>query len=327
MKRLLLATTTALVLTGAAHAQDRGFAARDDAAQMTTNGFLDRRDDVSPELFGLYWRDVHGPLAARIDGMHQYWQHHLDAPDAGLLPESVAASGIDVSVPESERLEGLAEVTFASEGDRAGMGASPAAGQLMEDEQNIFRGTYLHSSVAGNTRTLVDHGSAMPQGEREAYHAILLIAANEDGDRPTFRQHVTEDIAAALTRAEHVVKVRYHLFESYDASGWDTPNVDNDRTQAEAFDTWIEIAFTDRAAAQRALDDVGHALAEPALIQAIHAYPVRTAYTLVYDGRPTLAGLRGASVAETIIAIGAENQRTLPVLQSMHGAEVEAPAN
>ena len=327
MKRLLLATTAALVLTGAVHAQDRGFAARDDAAQMTTNGFLDRRDDVSPELFGLYWRDVHGPLAARIDGMHQYWQHHLDAPDASLLPGVVAESGIDVTVSEAERLEGLAEVTFASEADRGGMGASPAAGQLMEDEQNIFKGTYLHSSVAGNTRTLVDHGPGIPQGEREAYHAILLIAENENSDSQAFRDLVTSDITAPLAAAEDVVKVRYHLFEGYDASGWDTPNVDNDRTQDQAFDAWVEIAFTGRAAAQRALDDIGATLASPDLIAAIHAYPVRAAYTLVYDGRPTLAGLRGASVAETITAIGAENQRTLPVLQSMHGREVEAPVN
>lgn len=327
MQRLLLATTAALVLTGAAYAQDRGFANRDDAAQMTTNGFLDRRDDVSPELFGLYWRDVHGPLAARIDGMHQYWQHHLDAPDAGLLPESVAASGVDVTVATTDRLEGLAEVTFASETDRAGLGASPAASQLMEDEQNAFKGTYLHSSVEGNTRTLVDHGPGAPQGTRDAYHAILLIAANETGDTQAFRDLVTAEITTPLVATADVVKVRYHLFEGYDASGWDTPNVDNDRTQDQAFDAWVEIAFSDRAAAQKALEDIGTALASPDLIAAIHAYPIRAAYTLVYDGRPTLAGLRGASVAETITAIGAENQRTLPVLQSMHGREVEAPVN
>lgn len=327
MKRLLLATTAALVLTSAAYAQDRGFATRDDAAQMTTNGFLDRRDDVSPELFGLYWRDVHGPLAARIDGVHQYWQHHLDAPDAGLLPESVAASGVDVTVAATDRLEGLAEVTFASEADRAGLGASPAAGQLMEDEQNVFKGTYLHSSVEGNTRTLVDHRPGTPQGTREAYHAILLIAGNETGDTQAFRDLVTAEITTPLVVSADVVKVRYHLFEGYDASGWDTPNVDNDRTQDQAFDAWVEIAFTDRAAAQRALDDIGATLANPDLIAAIHAYPVRAAYTLVYDGRPTLAGLRGVSVAETITAVGADNQRSLPVLQSMHGPDTEAPVN
>ena len=197
----------------------------------------------------------------------------------------------------------------------------------MEDEQNIFKGTYLHSSVEGNTRTLVDHGPGMPLGARNAYHAILLIAANEASENQVFRDLVTAQITTPLAVSADVVKVRYHLFEGYDASGWDTPNVDNDRTQDQAFDAWVEIAFTDRAAAQMALEDIGAALASPDLIAAIHAYPVRAAYTLVYDGRPTLAGLRGASVAETITAIGAENQRTLPVLQSMHGGEVEAPVN
>ncbi len=240
---------------------------------------------MEPELFGLYWRDVHGPLAARIDGMHQYWQHHLDAPDASLLPAAVGASGIDVDVSEADWLEGLAEVTFASEADRGGMGASPAAGQLMEDEQNVFKGTYLHSSIEGNTRTLVDHGPGAPQGARDAYHAILLIAANEAGDDGAFRDLVTAQITTPLAVSADVVKVRYHLFEGYDASGWDTPNVDNERTQDEAFEAWVEIAFADRAAAQAALAKIANGLANPELIAAIHAYPVRAAYTLVYEGR------------------------------------------
>ena len=327
MKKLLLSTTAALILTGVAQAQDRGFAARDDAAQMTTNGFLDRRDDIAPDLFGLYWRDVHGPLAARIDGMHQYWQHHLGAPDADVLPVAVAASGVDVAVSDADRLEGLAEVTFASEADRGGMGASPAAGQLMEDEQNVFKGTYLHSSVKGNTRTLVDTGPGAPQGERDAYHAILLIASNETADAQAFRDLVTTQITPALAVSDDVVKVRYHLFEGYDASGWDTPNVDNDRTQEQAFDAWVEIAYPDRAATEAALAGIADALANPKLITAIHAYPVQAAYTLVYDGRPTLAGLRGASIAENITQVGAANQASLPVLQSMHGLDTEAPAN
>ena len=328
MKHLLLATATLAMLTTPALADDRGFAGRDDAAQMATNGFLDRRDDVPAALFYAYWRDVHGPLAARIDGMHQYWQHHLDVPDPGLLPAAVADSGIAVTALDTDRLEGLAEVTFADETDRAGMGASPAAAQLMADEQNVFQGTYLHSSVAGNTVTLVDHAeTGTPAGARDAYHVILLIAANEESDRSAFRERVADGLATPLAQAQDVVKVRYHLFESYDASGWETPNVDNERTPAQAFDAWIELAFPDRAAAAAGLASVADALVAPDLIAAIHAYPVREAYTLVYDGRPTLAGLRGTAITQTIDAVGAANQRTLPVLQSLHGDAVEAPAN
>ena len=327
--RPVVAAVAGFALLGTpALADDRGFAARDDAAQLATNGFLDRRADVAADLFGAYWRDVHGPLAARIDGMHQYWQHHLAAPAPDLLPDVIADSGVAVAVSDADRLEGLAEVTFVSEADRAGLGASPAAGQLMDDEQNIFQGTYLHATTAGNTRTLVDHArTGAPQGARDAQHVILLLAATEDGDRGRFRALVTDGVAAPLATAPDVVKVRYHLFEAYDASGWDTPNVDNDRTQAQAFDAWIELGFTDGAAVEAALASVGDALADPGLIAAVHAYPVGETYTLVYDGRPTLAGLRGYAIMETVTAVGAANQRTLPVLRSLHGDAVEMPGD
>ena len=328
MKHLLLATAAVLVLATPATAQDRGYAARDDAAQMTTNGFLDRKDGVSEADFYAYWLNAHGPLAARIDGMHQYWQHHLGPIDSALLPAAIAESGISVDLPLADQLEGLAEVTFASEADRAGMGASPAAGQLMADEQNIFQGTYLHSSVDGHTRTLLDRAAdGTPQGVREAFHVILLIGANEAGDRATFRRRVVEAFAGPLTEAEGVVKVRYSLFEPYDAAGWDTPNVDNERTEEQAYDAWVELAFTDRASAERALAEIGDTLADSSLVSAVHAYPVREAYTLVYDGRPTPEGLRGVAIQRLIDAVGAANQNDPAVLHSLFDDATQASAH
>ena len=310
-----------------AAAQDRGLGARDDAAPLTTNGMLDRKDDLSPDLFFRYWRDVHGPLAARIDGIHQYWQHRLDAPDPSLLPEAVTAAGIATDVTDADRLEGIAETTFASEADRVGLGSEPAAGQLFEDERNAFRATYLHGSVAGNTRTALDRiADPMPQGDDGTYRLQLLFRANEDGDRAAFQSHVTDTLTPALAAADGALKVRTHLFEPYDPSGWDTPDVENDRTQDQAFDAQIELAFETRGAAEAALAGAADALARPNLIAGLHAYPVTEVFTQVYDGRPTLVGLRGYPIVEVIEATGAENQTTLPVLRSITGAETEEPA-
>ncbi|MEL6979876.1 MAG: EthD domain-containing protein [Pseudomonadota bacterium] len=321
------AAALALISTATFAETERGAAARDDAATLATTGFLDARDDLDPAVFDAYWRDAHGPLAARIDGIHQYWQHHLGAPDPSVLPAGVAAIGIATAVSNADQLEGLAEVTFASEADRAGMGASPAAAQLMVDEQNAFKGTYLHSTLAGDTRTLIDLAvDGAPQGSRAEYRVILLIAANEAGDRAAFRDRISDAIAAPLAASQGAVKVRTHLFAPYAAAGWDTPNVDNDRTQDQAFDAWIELAFDTREAAQTALVSVETALASPEAITAVHAYPVRETYTLVYGGRPTVVGLRGYAVAATAAAVGADNQRSLPVLRSLHGPAVEAPA-
>ena len=316
-----------LFLAGAAQATERGFAARDDTAQLAVVGVLDRRDDIAQSLFYAYWRDVHGPLAARAVPHFQYWQHHLAAPDPALLPGSISDRGIAVDVAQSEHIEGLAESSFTSAEAFSDMGAGPAADQLMLDEQNIFKGVYILGSVAGNTRTLIDREpNGAPQGRRDAYYMILLLAANETGDKTAFRSLVTERLAGVLADMEQVVKVRYHLFEPY-SNAWDTPNVDNTRSQQQAYDAWIELGFTDRDAACAALMLVGNDLADPELIHALHAYPIREQFTLVYDGRPTLAGLRSHAVTSIIDAAGADNQRSLQVLRVLHGEDVQLPTH
>lgn len=318
----------ALSMTGAAlpaQAQDRGNAARDDVAPLTTNGMLDRKDGMLPQLFQAYWRDVHGPLAARITGMHQYWQHHLADPDSEILPSSVRAA-VDTIVSDADQLEGIAETTFASETDRQGLGAVEAAGQLFVDEQNVFRATYLHGSVTGNTRTLVDRiADPTPQGADGYYRVQLLFRAQTGADIATFRAHLSDQVAEPLASDDRAEKVRIHFFEAFDASGWDTPGVDNNRTQEQAFDGQIELAFASRANAVSALRAVEDGLGNADLIAGIHAYPVREVYSLIYDGKPTLVGLRSYPVAAAIEAAGADNQKTLAVLQTLHGAETQQP--
>jgi uncharacterized protein (TIGR02118 family) len=38
--------------------------------------FLNRRPDLAPESFGAYWRERHGPLAAKVPGLVRYVQCH-----------------------------------------------------------------------------------------------------------------------------------------------------------------------------------------------------------------------------------------------------------
>jgi len=40
-------------------------------------GLLTRRAGLAPEAFRRHWRDVHGPLAARLPGLERYLQNHL----------------------------------------------------------------------------------------------------------------------------------------------------------------------------------------------------------------------------------------------------------
>jgi uncharacterized protein (TIGR02118 family) len=46
---------------------------------LTMLVFVRRRPDLTPDSFHAYWRDVHGPLGARIPGVRRYVQHHAIA--------------------------------------------------------------------------------------------------------------------------------------------------------------------------------------------------------------------------------------------------------
>ncbi len=40
-------------------------------------GLLRKRDGMSTDAFREHWRDTHGPLAARLEGLRRYHQNHV----------------------------------------------------------------------------------------------------------------------------------------------------------------------------------------------------------------------------------------------------------
>lgn len=58
------------------------------------------------------------------------------------------------------------------------------------------------------------------------------------------------------------------------------------------------------------------------MIRALHTFPIPACYTLVYDGKLTDVGLRGFPSVQTIIQVGAENQRQPDLLKALYGSVV-----
>lgn len=305
----LLASAVATNAISPVQAQDRGFAERDDRAAYAAIGFLDRKEDVSPELFTQYWRDVHGPLAARIQTMHQYWQHHLGDPDPTLLPASLAKHGVQVNTDPDRQIEGIGEVTFLSAEDRAAVGKSAATPFVRNDQQNFMRGSYLHATVDGGLRTIKDMmADASPQGESDAFRVFLLIRMAKDAERARFARMVTYDLPHTLSLADDELKIRFHLLAPFDSARWQTPSVNNELGADDAHDAIIELVAPSGGAARDILARWGDIGIEANLISSIEAYPAELTYTLVYDGRPTAVGIYGYPAFEAIRALGAANQ-------------------
>jgi hypothetical protein len=304
------------------------YSSRDSGAQLSTSVMIARKDDIPLNVFYDYWGDVHGVLAARAEGAANYWQHRLGAPLPGFFP--VAAS-IDQAPPAGSSIVGLAEITFADSAGREALIRSAAVAQMVMDEQNVLKGTYMYSTAPGNAITLLDRfDSNTPQGAPQGYNILAFIRKADAGvSVDSFRDFIRTALSPVLTEVSGAMKVRAHLLETYDSAAWPTPNVDHERAPNQQYNAYIELAFENEQAAlafstSHSLEILNELLV--ANVSAITSYPSFHKNTMVYGGRPTYAGLRGTSAMRTLEAVGNPgNEQALPLLKLIFGEAVEQP--
>jgi hypothetical protein len=257
-------------------------------------------------LFDDYWRNVHGPVCARLPGQFQYWQLHVAHNDGGMWPQ---IAGIRYDCSEESQFDGIAELTFTSDRDRTTW--FQAAGILMDDEHNLFSKAIGYNTSAGNSRTYVDRiAMGAPNGPVGVpkFHVLVKKTAVSV---EAFRKYLTGTFAPAVAASDQVLKFRMHLFEEVDASRPEAGGVAHSEPPEESYQAAFEIAFADRLAMEAFLQSKAYAAAvqeQPKFIQQICPFPERSVYTFVYDGRMTLSGERSSTVAELITKIGATNQ-------------------
>lgn len=288
---------------------------------------ITRKDDISLQVFYDYWSDIHGVLAAKAEGTFEYFQHRLGAPIEDFFG---GMDAVDQVAPGGDPIIGLAEITFLTLKDREKLIQSAAVGQMVIDEQNVLKGTYMYSTAPGNAETLIDRTKVRaPQGATGDYRVIAFIRKSRDVTEAEFRSFVRETLLLTVSGSPLVMKVRLHLLEAFDEGAWPTPNVDHKRGASQRYNAYIELAFESEAAATRfansteMLDTASKA--EP-FIASIATYPDFETYTMVFGGRPTQAGLRGLSAFRTLEAIHEpQNQRSLPLLNVMFGATALPP--
>lgn len=283
------------------------YSARDHDGRVIFYVLLWKRKGISLPLFDDYWRNVHGPVCARLPGQFQYWQLHVAHNDGGIWPQ---LPGIRYDCADEAQFDGIAELTFKSDADRTTW--FQAAGILMDDEHNIFSKAIGYNTSEGNSRTYVDripHGAPNGPTTFPKYHVMVKKSANASVD--AFRKYLTDTFAPAVAGSEHVLKFRQHLFEEVDASRPDAAGVAHSEPPEQNYQAAYEIAFADALAAENFFQSSAYAAAvkdQPKFIQQICPFPERSAYAFVYDSRMTLAGERSSTVAELITNIGATNQ-------------------
>jgi hypothetical protein len=278
------------------------FSHRDDAVRHHTYASVRRRDGLPHDLFARYWRDVHGPLCARLPGLGYYVQQHFDRDrTANLWP---IADGVRRMTAV---LDGSAEIGFASLQDQA---AFAEAGAILYADEANFIGEAVAYNLPRGSRTVVDREPNPAHNGPDVFHRLhVYMARRPDAGSDAW---LTDSFAAFA--AEGVVqKVKLHLPEAYsnDRPAPPSPNVahtvDEDRLNLAV----AEIAFESARVAREffATGLFRRTMAGQATyLTAVGAFLVTGVYTYVRDGKPTTAGLRGSSQAELIEAVGAANQ-------------------
>ena len=280
-------------------------AARDAAIAINTYTTVLRRRQVPHEVFAAYWRDVHGPLCARVPGLAWYAQYHLDREqDAHLWPTQ---KGI---LPFSDYvLDGGVEIGFA---DAAGQAVfDEASSILFSDEQNMFAATVAYALPLGS-RTLVDHIADPSPNGNDAFDRMHVHFGPGAKDAEAFAGFMAT-FAETLAADPALLRVRLHLPEAYDNANPAPPapdvahTVPQERKRLAILDLTFATPFSRRRFF--ASQGFGRTIEEQKeYVGYVTAFAVSGMYTYVRDKELTLAGLRGSRPAQLIERLGATNQ-------------------
>lgn len=283
------------------------YAQRDQAAQLAFYVPLWKRKGISLELFDDYWRNVHGPVCARLPGQYQYWQFHIAHNEGGIWP---AIEGIDYNTPEEDQFDGIAELTFKTVADRQTW--FQASTILMDDEHNLFRKAIGYNTNSGNSITYIDGiENATPNGLVGVEKFHIMLKKTDDVSVEDFRQYLTESFASEIVKSDLLLKLRLHLFEEVDNSRPDAAGVAHSEPPEKNYQAALEIAFSNRLEMEKFFASEIYTNAtkyQAKYVRQISTFPERTAFTFVYGGQMTLAGQRSSTVADLITNIGAINQ-------------------
>lgn len=299
------------------------FSARDQAGKVVFYVPLWKRKGISLQLFDDYWRDVHGPVCARLPGQFQYWQYHVEHNDGGIWPE---LEGIDYKTVAEDQFDGIAELTFKTVEDRNTW--FQAAAILMDDEHNIFSKAIGYNTGVGNSITYVDGLTAGdPNGKSLASLVKLhvMLKKKDAVDTEEFRQYLKEKFAPTVIKSDYLLKFRLNLFDEVDNSRPPAAGVEHGESPEKNYQASFEIVFQNNLEMELFFvsEEYKATIAEQAnYIKQLSTFKSRSTYTFVYDGKMTLSGQRSSSVAQLIMDIGAANQLQEDVVDLMIGKGV-----
>jgi hypothetical protein len=225
-----------------------------------------------------HWKGPHSKIISATPGFDEYRQVHLAEKNPGLWP---ATEGIETAIAAERRVDGVAEVTFASV-------LAPLRGRKQtklayQDEVNVFRRTLLYAGPPSSTRW---YDVARPD-ELVGARALVFLRRRDGVRSGAFRRHLAEALVPGLATTGLLRELRTQVFMPWIQKLWDTPQVAHDNPTDQRFHASMILGFADASARAAFFDsDELTTLSKPlsSFASAVHAYEVSEALTFVKDG-------------------------------------------
>ncbi|MEH6759088.1 MAG: EthD domain-containing protein [Parasphingorhabdus sp.] len=194
-------------------------------AGIRTVALIERKTDITRDLFSRYWRDVHGVMAARIPGFARYTQYHV-------TPKKGHETG--------KNFEGIALVSFATEEARGGLANSAVTRHIHRDEQNVFRRALLYNLAEG---AYVSGGLGTDMAEMT--QRFYVLPSGQDAQQ---FQHILRSAGCAC---QDIYDLR-----TGDPSAWNETDA-SDGGDGETFIALVHAGWQDMAKADKAEQGIG----------------------------------------------------------------------
>jgi len=277
-----------------------------------------KKPELPIDWVRLYWRDVHSPAISRRQGIYDYRHYQYDFVEINLLR---TINGIDYKCPANEQLMWTSDVRYLSENALKIFDKSPSGEpkeNLLGDIELIVDKSTTYRAIKENGFTFVDNtGVPTPQGSCPSpTFALFFRKRSNEQDFRNFLRKTSENWSSKAG----VIRLRLSLF--------DAPDMEKERQagypvkthpEHQQYQASIEISLDTFI---RGLELVSQKEEKEFSkhIKAIHAYPVRSIYTSIYNGKPTIVGLRGFPAYQAIMALKAKNQVSPSLLEWMYGS-------
>lgn len=252
------------------------------------------REDL-PRTRGMErWRTSHAQLVLYTRGVAEYRQHHLRADTVGLWP---AIEGVETTIPDERRIDGIPEVTFRSAASSVLARDNP---DVNLDEQNVFGRTILCVTPPNGTRWF----STDTNTRTTARAVVLFRCRSAAASRHHASKVIHEAIGPALADIAGVTEVRTMTFLPHQSWMWTTPGVSHDNPPSARFHGAIILGAANEATLQdvlrnKEITELASRISEA--FSAVHAYAVAHTYVYRQDGRVALPSEPGAGHTETAI--------------------------